>query len=280
VTANELLHVLPLCVGAVWGAAAWRSQPASPPVAAVAFLPTVARSEHPAAPAPKGMAWIPGGEFSMGSESTTDSLCDRPGVTRDAQPIHRVSVDGFWMDATEVTNEQFAAFVDATHYRTIAERAPDPAEFPGVPGALLVPGSTVFTPTDRPVDLGDATQWWRYLPGADGRHPEGPASDLRGREHYPAVHIAFADAEAYAAWAGGRLPTEAEWEFAARGGLTGNLYAWGNELTPHGEHRANIHQGAFPAHDAGADGFAGLAPVASYQTRTACTTWRATCGNG
>jgi len=266
VTANDPLRVLLcVCVGAVCGAAACRSQPASPPVGAAAFSPTVPRREHPATPAPNGMVWIPGGQFSMGSESTADSLCDRPGVTRDAQPIHRVSVDGFWMDSTEVTNGQFAAFVDATGYRTIAERAPDPAEFPGVPRELLVPGSTVFTPTDRPVDLGDAMQWWRYVPGADWRHPEGPASDLRGRERQPVVHIAYADAEAYAAWAGGRLPTEAEWEFAARGGLTGNLYAWGNELTPHGEHRANIHQGAFPAHDEGADGFAGLAPVASYQ---------------
>ena len=210
------------------------------------------------------MVWIPGGEFSMGSDAAADSLCDRPGVTRDAQPIHRVSVDGFWMDATEVTNEQFEAFVKATGYVTIAERTPDPAEFPGAPRELLVPGSTVFTPPDHAVDLGDAMEWWRYVPGADWRHPQGPGSDLRGRERFPVVHIAFADAEAYAVWAGGRLPTEAEWEFAARGGLTGHLYAWGNELTPHGVHHANIHQGAFPAHDEGDDGFTGLAPVASY----------------
>jgi formylglycine-generating enzyme required for sulfatase activity len=210
------------------------------------------------------MVWIPGGEFSMGSDVAAEALCDIPGITRDAQPIHRVAVDGFWMDATEVTNEQFAAFVKATRYVTIAERKPSPAEFPGADPALLVPGSTLFTPPDREVDLRDARQWWRYAPGASWRRPLGPGSTLTGRERHPVVHIAYADADAYAAWKGARLPTEAEWEFAARGGLAGKLYAWGDALTSNGRHHANTHQGEFPRHDASTDGYAGIAPVAQY----------------
>jgi formylglycine-generating enzyme required for sulfatase activity len=210
------------------------------------------------------MVWIPGGEFSMGSDASADALCALPGVTRDAQPIHRVVVDGFWMDATEVTNEQFAAFVEATGYVTIAERKPTAEDVPGAPLELLVPGSGVFTPPSQPVPLHDPLQWWRYVPGASWRHPEGPQSGLRGRERHPVVHVAFPDAEAYAKWRGKRLPTEAEWEFAARGGLSGKLYAWGDELKVDGAHRANIHHGAFPMHDSGADGFAGVAAVAQF----------------
>lgn len=237
-------------------------EPAPP---AQAFAATVV---HPAAPpslpGPSGMVWIPGGEFSMGSDAAADALCDVPGVTRDAQPIHRVAVDGFWMDATEVTNAQFAAFVRATGYQTIAERPLDPAEFPGAPPELLVPGSAVFVAPREQVDLRNALQWWRYTPGAHWRQPAGPGSDLAGRERYPVVHIAYADADAYARWAGARLPTEAEWEFAARGGVAGALYAWGNELAPRGAHHANIHQGTFPSHDSAADGFGGVAPVGQF----------------
>jgi formylglycine-generating enzyme len=243
---------------------AWACQPPTE-MAPARFAPTVPHTAPAPSPAPAGMVWIAGGEFSMGSEAAADALCDHPGITRDAQPIHRVAVDGFWMDATEVTNEQFAAFVKATAYVTVAEQPPNPSEFPGVPREFLVPGSTLFTPPDKPVDLGDARQWWRYEAGADWRHPLGSGSDLRGREHHPVVHVAFADAAAYAAWVGRRLPTEAEWEFAARGGLAGQLYVWGSELTPEHVHHANIHQGTFPTRDEGLDGFAGLAPVASFR---------------
>ncbi|HXT69722.1 MAG TPA: formylglycine-generating enzyme family protein [Vicinamibacterales bacterium] len=244
--------------------AAWSCGNAVVPAQPVGFRPTVAHTGQPQGAAPAGMVWIPGGEFSMGSKSADDALNEIPGITRDAQPIHRVAVDGFWMDATEVTNDQFAAFVKATGYVTVAERTPDPAELPGAPPDLLVPGSAIFTPPDHRVDLGNALQWWKYVPGANWRHPDGPASDLRGRGRHPVVHVAYADAEAYARWAGTRLPTEAEWEFAARGGLTGNLYAWGNEFAPNGVQRANTHQGSFPNHDDAADGYAGISPVAAY----------------
>ena len=238
--------------------------PHTPPAAPTAFAPTVAGSSVPPSPAPPGMVWIPGGEFSMGSDAASDSLCRLPGMTRDAQPIHRVAVDGFWMDATEVTNAQFAAFVRATGYVTVAEHRPTRQEFPDARPEDLVPGSTVFTPPAEPVPLHNALQWWRYVPRADWRHPTGPTSRIAGRDNYPVVHIAYADAMAYATWAGKRLPTEAEWEFAARGGAAGNLYAWGNDLKPHGTFHANIHQGTFPVTDTGEDGFAGIAPVAQF----------------
>jgi formylglycine-generating enzyme required for sulfatase activity len=222
--------------------------------APAAFGPTVAADARPTGPAPKGMVWIPGGEFSMGSHEDAESLCRVPGVTRDAQPIHRVRVGGFFMDATEVTTAEFAAFVKATGYVTVAERASSAAPA----------GSAVFLPPLERVALHDARAWWRYVPGASWRHPDGPGSDLGGRDRHPVVHVAYADAEAYARWAGKRLPTEAEWEFAARGGRAGALFAWGNELTPAGVHRANVHQGLFPTSDSAADGFAGVAPVAQY----------------
>ena len=229
------------------------------------FLPTVPNRVKAPGAAPSSMVWIPGGEFSMGSaDPTVDSVCGGHEKMRDARPIHRVYVDGFWMDKTEVTNDQFKKFVDATHYKTIAEIAPTREEFPTAPEANLVAGSTVFTPTPNPVPLNNFYQWWRYEKGADWKHPEGPKSNIINKGNYPVVQIAYADAAAYAKWAGKRLPTEAEWEFAARGGRSGNIYAWGDELKPHGKWMANIYEGHFPVKDTGSDGFAGIAPVAKF----------------
>lgn len=206
-------------------------------------------------PAPEGMVWIPGGEFSMGSEDPE---------MLDARPFHRVAVDGFWMDQTEVTNEEFARFVKATGYVTVAERKPDPKDFPGVPPENLVAGSVVFTPPNKDVPLDDHFAWWRYVPGANWRHPDGPESNLTGKEKHPVVHIAFADASAYAKWAGKRLPTEAEFEFAARGGLDRKRFAWGDEFKPGGKSQANSFQGHFPETNTGEDGFIGSAPASSF----------------
>jgi formylglycine-generating enzyme required for sulfatase activity len=207
------------------------------------------------APAPAGMVWVPGGTFWMGCES-----CGMP----DAVPLHLVSVSGFWMDRTPVTNAEFQRFVDATGYVTVAERPLDPAAFPGVPKDKLVPGSAVFTPTARRVPLDNPLQWWRYTAGANWRHPEGPGSSTAKRANHPVVHVAFEDVTAYAKWADKRLPTEAEFEFAARGGLDRNLYPWGNELTPGNKPVANTWQGPFPATDRGEDGYLGTSPVTAF----------------
>ncbi len=200
----------------------------------------------------------------MGSADPRARSCGGPDAMHDARPIHRVYVDGFWMDRTEVTNEQFAMFAEATGYVTIAERAPTQEEFPTAPPENLVAGSVVFVPSDQPIPLDNHYHWWGYAKGANWRHPLGPESDLTGRETYPVVHVGYPDAEAYAEWAGKRLPTEAEWEFASRGGLQGKLYPWGDELKPNEKWVLNIWHGPFPIRDAAEDGFAGIAPVGSF----------------
>lgn len=237
-----------------------------PGLATGRFQPTRLAQEKPPTAAPDGMVWIPGGEFSMGSDYRSESLCGLPGITNDAVPVHRVYVDPFWMDATEVTNAQYRAFVEATGYVTVAEITPTIEEFPGAKPENLVAGSTVFRPTNGPVELDNYLQWWTYVHGADWRHPTGPDSSIEGKDDYPVVQIAYEDAEAYAKWAGKRLPTEAEWEFAARGGRAGDLYAWGNEIQPNGKFQANIYQGRFPIDkgDSGLDGFVGIAPTKQY----------------
>lgn len=233
------------------------------------FVATIANSASVPAPLPEGMIYVPGGEFSMGSLDpvATEMYCGGDEPMNDARPIHRVSVDAFFMDATEVTNEEFDRFANATGYLTVAERKPTREEFPNAPEENLVAGSVVFSPPSGPVPLDNHYQWWNYVKGANWRHPTGPASDLKGHEKFPVVHIAYEDAEAYAKWAGKRLPTEAEFEFAARGGLTGKPYAWGEELKPDGKWPANIYQGKFPEKggDTGEDGFKGAAPVGRFQ---------------
>jgi sulfatase modifying factor 1 len=213
------------------------------------------RSYTPSGAPVEGMVRIHGEEFSMGSEHA---------MFRDARPVHRVRVDDFWIDKTEVTNTQFSEFVKSTGYVTIAERTPRAEDFPGAPPSALVAGSVVFTPPAGPVTLDDNFQWWAYVNGANWRHPEGPSSELKGRENHPVVHVAFEDAQAYASWAGKRLPTEAEWEFAARGGLSRKLYTWGNEFRPGGKFQANSFQGNFPNNNTRDDGYASTSPVGAF----------------
>ena len=200
------------------------------------------------------MVWIPGGKFRMGSDD----------FYPEERPVRRVAVDGFWMDEHPVTNAEFRRFVRATGYVTLAERQPDSRDYPDADPRLLAPGSLVFRPPPGRVPLDDPRRWWAYMPGASWSHPEGPGISLNGRERHPAVHIAFEDAAAYAAWAGKALPTEAEWEFAARGGLDGAVYAWGDEFAPGGRLQANTWQGEFPWQNLGTDGFAGTSPVGSF----------------
>lgn len=228
------------------------------------FLPTVMAETAGIAPAAPGMVLIPGGEFSMGGINPAGMSDGGKENMNDARPVHRVLVDPFYMDETEVTNAQFAAFVKATGYITVAEKKPSAEEFPGVPEEQLVAGAIVFTPPPRKVPLNNYYQWWAYVNGANWKHPLGPGSDLAGKENYPVVQVSWEDAAAYAKWAGKRLPTEAEWEFAARGGNSGELYTWGNSLRPGEKWMANIFQGSFPDRDLASDGFAGLAPVKQF----------------
>lgn len=229
------------------------------------FKETVVNIFKPQGENPQGMVWIPGGEFSMGGVNPVGLKGGGHETMSDARPVHRVYVDGFYMDASEVTNAQFAKFVAATGYVTIAERKPTKEEFPNAPEESLVAGSVVFTPPSKPVSLSDYFQWWSYVKGADWKHPTGAESSIKGRDNYPVVQVCWEDAMAYAKWAGKRLPTEAEWEFAARGGIGGELYLWGNQLKPGGKYMANIFEGHFPGDDAGEDGYKGIAPVKQYQ---------------
>lgn len=184
------------------------------------------------------------------------------GIYPEEGPPHRATVGAFAMDAHEVTNDQFSRFVQATGYVTLAEQAPDPADYPDIPPARLVPGGAVFIGAES---NGDPRDWWRFVPGANWRHPTGPRSSIAGRGSYPVVQVAYADALAYARWAGRDLPSEAEWEYAARGGRAGkSVYAWGDEAAPGGVAQANIWQGPFPARDTGDDGYAGLAPAGCF----------------
>ncbi len=248
----------------------WAARPARRTVeTAPAFTPTQPGQAAPAGARPAGMAWIPGGEFSLGCADPRSLPYGGSDPMRDARPVHRVRVSGFWMDIHEVTNDEFGEFVEATGYLTVAEQPPQAEDFPGAPPENLVAGSIVFTPPREQVPVRDASgtahlRWWAYVPGASWRHPSGPASDLEGRGDEPVVHVAYEDAKAYAAWAGKRLPSEAEWECAARGGLAGATYPWGDEFRPGGTWMANTWQGRFPAEHTAEDGYAGIAPVGRY----------------
>ncbi|HET8742082.1 MAG TPA: formylglycine-generating enzyme family protein [Gaiella sp.] len=200
------------------------------------------------------MRWVPGGTFAMGSED----------FYPEERPVHRVAVDGFWMDEHPVTAAEFRRFVRETKYATVAERPLDPVHYPGADPELLVPGSLVFRATSGPVSLDDYRNWWVYVPGAFWKRPGGKGTTVNGRDNHPVTHIAFEDAEAYAAWAGKELPTEVEWEHAARGGLEGAVFAWGDEHFPDGKPMANTWQGEFPWQNLKLDGYEGTSPVGSF----------------
>ncbi len=215
--------------------------------------PRQPETTSPTPPAP-GMAWIPGGTFQMGSDN----------FYLEERPVRTTSVDGFWMDREPVTNRQFTRFVRETGYKTVAERQPNAADYPGALPELLVPGSMVFRRTSHAVPLDDYSQWWEWTPGASWQRPEGPGSGVSKRKRHPVVHVAYEDVQAYCAWAGKILPSEAEWEFAARGGLDGATFAWGDDETPDGQRMANTWQGEFPWQNTVEDGYPGASPVGSY----------------
>lgn len=221
-------------------------------------LGACARADGPAATAtaPPGMVLIKGGEFEMGS--------DEP-MFRDARPVHRVRVRDFFMDETEVTNAQWAEFVKATNYVTVAEVAPRAEDYPGASPEMLVAGSVVFAPPSGPVSLDNHLQWWSWVPGADWRHPEGPGSSIADRMDHPVVHLAYQDVEAYAKWAGKRIPTEAEWEYAARGGFQQKATVFGDDSVDDDHAHANIFQGHFPDANAGRDGYISTSPVRAFK---------------
>ena len=214
----------------------------------------LAGASRPEAADRGSMIWIPGGEFVMGSNK----------FYREERPARAARVDGFWIDPHPVTNAEYREFVRATGYVTTSERMPDPSLYPSAAPEFLVPGSLVFTKPDAPVGLRDYRAWWAYVPGADWRHPEGPESNIDDRRDHPVVHVAFEDVVAYAGWARKSLPTEAEWEFAARGGLHDATYAWGEEFAPQGQAMANIWQGRFPFENLAEDGYEGTSPVRAF----------------
>jgi formylglycine-generating enzyme required for sulfatase activity len=200
------------------------------------------------------MIWIPAATYRMGSDHHYP----------EERPAHQVSVDGFWIDRYPVTNERFARFVDGTGHVTFAEIPPDPAQYPGALPHMLYAGSLVFVRPDGPVDRTNFANWWTFMRAADWRHPQGPATSIDNRERHPVVHVTFGDAEAFAAWEGKELPTEAEWELAARGGLDNAAYAWGDEFLPGGRHMANTWQGEFPSESFAEDGYEGTSPVGAF----------------
>ena len=204
-----------------------------------------------------GMVFVQGGSFMMGNKDFSDAV-----------PVHKVTVNSYWIDAHEVTNAEFSVFVKATKYITVAERPLDPKAFPGVPLEKLKAGSLVFKAPKQVSSLDNYFEWWEFVAGADWRHPLGPKSNIIGKENYPVVHIAHEDAVAYAKWAGKRLPTEAEWEFASKGKNSSSKYEWGNQLLPNGKWMANIFQGTFPTQNLKKDGYVATAPVGSFPANT------------
>ncbi len=212
------------------------------------------KNESPLNDPTRDMVWIEGGTFRMGSNDHYP----------EERPVHRVSVGGFYIDPTPVTNRQFRAFVEATGHVTYAEIAPDPKDYPGALPHMLKAGSLVFSPPDGPVNLRDWSRWWDFRFRTNWRNPYGPGSSIKGMDDHPVVHVAYGDAEAFAAWAGKELPTEAEWEFAARGGLDGAEFAWGDEFTPDDKHMANTWQGAFPFENLKTDGYERTSPVRAF----------------